>query len=174
MTKPTAKKNGAQINHRNQRSDARHGEERPGAKGAQHDELAMGDVQDPGHAVLQAEADGNEGVDAAREQAADRYVEEPHDHDKSLLNLVSRTTRISAHRSAHHLATGDGLAARPAQKPPLSARWPPEDPSRRPTSFESELRYFLAGGGSHAGFGYIGFAVLFAPTSMTSHFPFCH
>ena len=77
-------------NHRKQRGDARPGEERPGAKGAQHDKLAVGYVQYPGHAVLQAEADSNEGVYAAREQAADRYVEEPHNHDKSLLNPVSK------------------------------------------------------------------------------------
>jgi hypothetical protein len=82
MTKPTPKKKGAHISTENR------GEERPRGKGAQHDKLAVGDVQDPGNAILQTEAHSNQGVYAPHQQAANGYIQELHQHMSCLVGLI--------------------------------------------------------------------------------------
>ncbi len=89
---------GGADNHRKKRGDAGFGEERPGAEGPQHNELAVGYVQNPGHAVLEAEAHRNEGEYTAREQAADHYIEDAYkNHDDSSSALVSRASPQGTH-----------------------------------------------------------------------------
>ena len=51
-----------------------------GQKRAHHDEFSVGDVQDPGNAVLNAHAHGDNGVDAAHDQSAAENIEKFYQH----------------------------------------------------------------------------------------------
>ncbi len=60
---------------RDQRVNSKLGIQPPGADSPEHYKLAVSDVQHPGHTVLQAQPDGDEGKDAALQQTTDHYVQ---------------------------------------------------------------------------------------------------
>ena len=74
------KDNRAGNDHRKQWIDVQLRVEHPGDHGAQHDEFAVGDVQNPGDAVLQAQPHGNQGVNPAQYQAGDQNIQERNQH----------------------------------------------------------------------------------------------
>ena len=162
--KADGKKERGAEKHRNQRGDTGTGEERPGAKSTQHDKLAVGYVQNPGHTILQAEANSNEGEYAAREQAANRYVQEPHNHNRYLRCFASSKLSVpKPFRPADPFFRNVEVHSTNRLSPSPESR-PPGGISRRP--FLPVYRCYDpaissgGGGGCQAGFGYIGFAVL--------------
>ena len=54
------------------------GEHPEGRERRRHQELAVGEIEDAGDAVLQIEADRDQGVDAAENHAAQNDFEEMH------------------------------------------------------------------------------------------------
>ena len=62
--------------------DEREAEERRIAR--QHQELAVGEIEHAGDAVLQIEADGDQRIDAADHQAPEQEIEEIEQHTYAL------------------------------------------------------------------------------------------
>jgi hypothetical protein len=75
--------------------NVKYGIKRKGGESPEHNEFAMSDVQNPGNAILQTQAHGNQGIDTAHQQTANGYIQDAYNairHNDNFLVLAIMDT----------------------------------------------------------------------------------